>query len=87
MPLRLVWRLTALQFGAPGVDDRAGVAAVVEQVLVEAFVSEPAVETLDEPVLLWLSRCDIVPQHRSLLIPNQHRFRSHLGAVVTDDHQ
>ncbi|AFW00540.1 hypothetical protein B932_0945 [Gluconobacter oxydans H24] len=30
--------------------------------LVEAFVSEPAVETLDEPVLLWLSRCDIVPR-------------------------
>ncbi|KXV09453.1 hypothetical protein AD930_02705 [Acetobacter malorum] len=33
--------------GPPGVDDRPSVGEVAEQVLVEAFVAEPAVETLD----------------------------------------
>lgn len=54
---------------------------------IEAFVAEPAVEALDEPVLLPLARCDIVPQHRSLLLPGQDRVRRHLGAIVADDHQ
>lgn len=41
--------------GAPSLDDRAGVAEVAEQMLVEAFVTEPAVEALGEPVLLRLA--------------------------------
>jgi len=35
--------------GTPGVDDRPSVGDIAEQVLVEAFVTEPVVETLDEP--------------------------------------
>lgn len=72
--------------GSPVVDDRPSMADVAEQMLVEAFVPEPPVETLDEPVLLRLSRCDIVPQHRPLFLPGQDRVRGHLGAVVADDH-
>lgn len=73
--------------GTPGVDDRPSVGDVTEQMLIEAFVAEPAVEALDKPVLLRLARCDIVPQHRSLLRPGQDRVRRHLGAIVADDHQ
>ena len=72
--------------GPPGVDDRPRVGEVVEQMLIEAFVAEPAVEALDEPVLLRLSRCDVVPQHRPSFLPGQDRVRGHLGAVVADDH-
>lgn len=73
--------------GPPDVDDRPSVGEVAEQMLVEAFVTELAVETLDAPVLLRLARCDVVPQHRPPLLPGQDRVRSHLGAVVADDHQ
>ena len=68
--------------GPPGVDDRPSVGDVTEQMLIEAFVAEPAVEALDEPVLLRLAWCDIVPQHRSLLLPGQDRVRRHLGAIA-----
>lgn len=67
-------------------DDRTGVGEVAEQVLVEAFVTEPAVEALDEPVLLRIAWCDVVPQHRPFFLPGLDRVRGHLGAVVTDDH-
>lgn len=42
--------------GLPGVDNCPSMGEVAEQMLVEAFVAEPAVETLDEPVLLRLGR-------------------------------
>lgn len=61
MPLRLVLGPEGVVVSPPCVDNRSGVAEVTEQVLVEEFVTEPAVEALDEPVLLRLSRCDIVP--------------------------
>src|SRR3978361_1387138 len=55
-----------------------------EQVLVKAFIPEPTVEAFHEPVLLRLARRDVVPQHRSLLLPPQDRVRRQLRAVVTD---
>ncbi len=55
--------------------------------LVEAFVTESAVETLNEPVLLRLAQCDVMPQHRPLFLPSQDRVRDYLGTVATDDHQ
>lgn len=73
--------------GTPVFDDRPRVGEVAEQMLVEAFVTEPAIEALNEPVLLLLARCDIAPQHRPLFLPGQDRVRSHLGAIVADDHQ
>lgn len=54
--------------------------------LVEAFITQPAVEALDEPVLL-LARCNAVPQQGLLFLPGQDHVRGHPGAVVADDHQ
>jgi hypothetical protein len=56
-------------------------------VLVQAFIAEPAVEALDEPVLLRLARRDVVPGDATFLMPAQHRVRGQLGAVVADDHR
>lgn len=67
---------------APGLNDRAGVGEDSEQMLSEAFVPKPALETLDEPVLLRPARCDVVPQHRPFFLPVQERVRGHLGAVA-----
>lgn len=45
----------SLVVGPPDVDDRPSVGDIAEQVVVEAFVREPAVEAFDEPVLLRLA--------------------------------
>lgn len=57
--------------GAPVLDDSPPVDDVTEQVLIEAFVTEPAVETLDEPVaskITCTARC-LPIQRRSVLRP------------------
>ena len=54
--------------------------------LVQAFVAEPPVEALHEPVLLRLAGRDGVPQHAILLLPVRDRVRRQLGAVAADDH-
>jgi hypothetical protein len=58
-----------------------------KQMLVQAFVVEPAVEALDEPVLLRLARRDVVPCDTTLRLPAQHGVGDQLGAVVADDHR
>ncbi|GCE89035.1 hypothetical protein MSKU15_0636 [Komagataeibacter diospyri] len=54
--------------GPLGVNDRPSVGDVAEQVFVEAFVTELTVEALDEPILLRLASCDVVPQHRPFFL-------------------
>ena len=65
----------------------AGVAERHGQRLVEAFVTQAAVEALDVPVRLRLVGCDVVPVDRPVLRPPQDRKAAQLGAVVADDHQ
>ena len=57
-----------------------------EQVLVQAFVAQPADQALDEAVLHRLARRDVVPGDATLLLPAEDRVRGQLGAVVADDH-
>src|SRR3546814_10238952 len=54
---------------APEPQHRAGMAERHEQRLVEALVTQAAVEALDIAVLLRLARRDVVPLDRSLLRP------------------
>lgn len=42
--------------GPPVLDDLPSMGDVTEWVHIQAFVTEPPVENLDEPVLLWLAR-------------------------------
>src|SRR3546814_7247182 len=71
---------------APEPQHRAGMAERHEQRLVEALVTQAAVEALDIAVLLRLARRDVVPLDRSLLRPSQDRQAGTLGAVVAHDH-
>ena len=70
----------------PSLDDPAGLGEIGEQVLVEAFVAQPAVEQLDEAVLGRLSRRDVVPLDALVLLPAKDCPLRQFGAVVTDHH-
>jgi hypothetical protein len=48
-------------------------------------VAQPAVEALDEAVLLRFARRDVVPADAGRIRPAQDRVRGQLGAVVADD--
>ena len=71
---------------APCRNQLAGMAQPGEEVLVQAFVAEPAVEALHEAVLHGLARRDVVPLDMALLLPLQDGVRGQLGAVVADHH-
>ena len=51
----------------------AGMGQTGEQCLVEAFVPDPGIEAVDEPVLLRLARCDVVPLDLPVLRPFEDR--------------
>ena len=72
--------------GPPCVDKLPGPTQGREQMLVEAFVTQPPVERLDEPVLHRLARCDVVPFNTTVLLPGEDRIGGQLGAVVAHHH-
>ena len=57
----------------PCFDDLTRLVEVVEQVLVEALVAQPAVEALHEAILHRFARCDVVPFDAAFLLPRQDR--------------
>lgn len=48
-----------------------GILKGVEDLLVQQFITQAAVEAFDEGVLLWLARVDVVPGDAALLCPLQ----------------
>ncbi len=60
----------------------SGVGETVEDFLVEAFVTELAIEALDEAVLLRLARRDVVPGDAGLVLPFQDGARGQLGPIA-----
>ena len=54
--------------------------------LVEALVTQAAVEALDEAILHRLARGNVVPFDTVVLLPAQDRVRGQLGAVVAHNH-
>lgn len=63
-------------------DDATRRGHAAEQVLIEAFVPEAAVQSLDEAILSRLSRRDLMPFDAGVLLPLQDRLRRQLGAVA-----
>jgi hypothetical protein len=55
-------------------------------VLVEALVTQSAVEALHEAILHRFAGRNVVPFDITLLLPGQDGVRGQLGAVVADDH-
>src|SRR3546814_15186071 len=70
---------------APDPQLRAGMAERHELRLVEALVTQAAVEAHDIAVLLPLARRAVVPLDRSLLRPSPDRPAGQLGAVFAPD--
>ena len=71
----------------PSFNDPACHRQAMEDVLVEALVTEAPVEAFDKRVLDRLSGRDVVPFAAALLLPVHEGVRSELSAVVADDHQ
>lgn len=69
---------------APASENGTSLAKRREQRLVQAFVSETAVEALDKRVLLRFARLSVVPLNAHRLAPSQDRHTVQLGAIVGD---
>ena len=69
----------------PVVDEQAGFFEGVEPVLVEAVITEGAVEGLDEGVLDGLTGLDVIEVDLAPLSPEVKRLARELRAVVTGD--
>jgi len=54
---------------APALDDGTGFGQGGEELLVQAFITEPAVEAIDEAVLLRLARRDVMPGYAGAVGP------------------
>ncbi len=46
---------------------------------------QPRVEALDEPILVWLARRNVVPFHIALLGPAQDRHAGEFCPIVADN--
>jgi len=70
----------------PARDDLAGMAVAPEQMLVQTFIPQPAVERFNEAVLHRFTRGDVVSLDAARLLPLKNGVRRQLGAVVRDHH-
>ncbi|ODN68014.1 hypothetical protein A6302_04354 [Methylobrevis pamukkalensis] len=64
----------------PVLDDPSGLSKREEEVLVEAFVTEPTVEALDEGILYRRAGCDVVPFDPPFLAEAQDGMANELRA-------
>lgn len=79
-------RADGIVIDPPGFDNAASLAETVEQVLVETFVPQPAIERFHKRILRRLSGRNVVPFDPGLLDPFQDCVTGQLRAVVRDDH-
>ena len=77
-------RSIAVIFMPPFMDDVSGFSQATEQALIQAFISDPAVECLSKAVLAWLTWLDELQWNARLLRPIKHRHRREFSAVVTN---
>ena len=70
---------------APEGQFAACISQAVEDLLVQAFVAQAAVEGHDKAVLLRRARIDVMPLDAVPVTPLQDRLAGELGAIVRDD--
>ena len=63
-----------------------GMAQAVEQVLVQTFISHPAIECFNKPGLHGLARHDAVPFDLAVLLPFQDQRCRSIPSIVWDRH-
>ena len=69
-------------FAPPGLHDRTGMENAGEPMLVQAFVTQAAIERFDVGVLIWLARVDQAQLQALLVSPGHHGLAAKLLAVV-----
>ena len=69
----------------PGFQFLARMSEAGEDRLVQELVAQARIEAFDKPVLVRLSRRDVVPLDIALLRPAQDRHAGQFGAVIADD--
>src|SRR5579864_8577161 len=84
-PAELRMRSFLVVIAPPSLERGARMRQRAEQRLVQQFVTQPAVEALDEPILLWFTGRDVVPADAGLVRPGEDGVGGQLGAVVADD--
>lgn len=67
-------------------DDPSGRSQRREQVLVQALVPQATIEAFDEPLLLRLTRRDVMLLDPGVLAPGEDGVTGQLGAIVADYH-
>ena len=85
-PVEARMRAVVIVVVAPCRNHAAGMAQRREQVLVEAFLTHPTVEALDQAVLHGFPGCDVVPLDFAVFLPFEHRVGRQFGAVVRHHH-
>ena len=70
----------------PVFDDLSRLGEVAEDVFVQAFISQSAIESFHECVLHWLAWRDVMPTNAHVLASPQHRMGCRFGSVVADNH-
>ena len=63
----------------------AGVREAAEDLLIQAFITQAAVESFDQPILLRFTGVDVMPGDASIACPFEDRGAGELGAVNADD--
>ena len=63
----------------------AGIGETVEDLLIQAFIPQAAVEAFDQAVLLRLAGVDVMPGHAGIAGPFEDRGAGELGAIIADD--
>ena len=64
----------------------AGIREVVEDLLIQAFVAQPAVEGLDVALLLRLAGVNLMPLDLVVVRPFQDGFADELGSVAHSEY-
>ena len=70
---------------SPVIDDAPCFCQTSKPMLIEAVVSEFAVEAFYKGILGWFSRLNEVQFNAGLSAPEEHRFIGHLSAIITND--
>jgi len=82
---RCVWSF-CIVVDPPVFNDPARLSEDAEDVFIQAFVAQSAIEAFDKGILHWFSGRDVVPADARDLAPPEHGMRCHFRSIVGDNH-
>ena len=70
---------------APGGQILTGIGEAVEDLFIQAFVTQAAVEAFDQPILLRFAWVDVMLGDAGITCPFEDRGTGEFGAIILDD--